>query len=242
MKLVRGSLCDSRVGLTQGACQPIDPLCQNATPGQAVCATATSVAQCGPDLVSETAPQSCTGTTPACLNGGCVACKPTSTEACGVVCGDGTATCDSAGAWGPCTGESSKHTYYLDADHDGYGDPKTSTTACSAPTGYVSNSGDCCDSDANVHPGQTASFTTADKCGGFDYDCDGTVTQEFTTVATTCSVAIPACAAGWTTAVPGCGIMANWNDCAIQDFVTPAGISRGCGAAGLALSQTQACR
>jgi len=183
-----GNLCDSRVGLTRGTCQPIDPLCQNATPGQNVCATATSVAQCGPDLVSETAPRSCTGSTPVCLSSACVACKPSSTEACGV-CNDGTATCDRDGTWGACTGGSSTHTYYRDADADGYGDAKTSTTVCgAAPAGYVSSSSDCCDSDANAHPGQTGFYSSPDACGSYDYNCDGVDTLMVTNLNTSCTV------------------------------------------------------
>jgi hypothetical protein len=38
---------------------------------------------------------------------------------------------------------------------------------------------DCCDTDANVHPGQTAYFTTPSQCGSYDYDCDGTATPEY---------------------------------------------------------------
>ena len=36
---------------------------------------------------------------------------------------------------------------------------------------------DCCDSDADVFPGQTKWFTTSSACGSFDYDCDKTETQ-----------------------------------------------------------------
>lgn len=216
-----GNLCDSRMGVSAGTCQPIVPACKNATAGQLVCDPSTSVAQCGPDLVSDPVQQACTGATPACLNHACVACTPASTEACGV-CNDGTATCDSAGAWGTCVGASSKNTYYRDADGDGFGDPKTAMTVCgAAPTGTVANSKDCCDLDANAHPGQTAFFGTADACGsnqvpnGYDYDCDGTNTTEssvanascVTTVSSSASCGCPMCYCTSTNgAAPVCGL------------------------------------
>lgn len=41
-------------------------------------------------------------------------------------------------------------TYYLDADHDGYGDSAQSVEACGAPRGYKPIGGDCDDGDALV--------------------------------------------------------------------------------------------
>ncbi len=46
--------------------------------------------------------------------------------------------------------------YYPDSDGDGYGDSNSSSTlACIAPDGYVTDNTDCDDSDADEYPGQT---------------------------------------------------------------------------------------
>ena len=59
-------------------------------------------------------------------------------------------------------------TYYIDADGDGYGDPEVSQDACSQPSGYVTDSTDCDDTDASINP--VAEEITDD---GIDNDCDG---------------------------------------------------------------------
>ncbi len=59
--------------------------------------------------------------------------------------------------------------FYADGDGDGYGDPSVKTMACVAATGWVTEAGDCDDSDASVNPGAT------EVCDdGLDNDCDGT--------------------------------------------------------------------
>jgi hypothetical protein len=71
-------------------------------------------------------------------------------------------------------------TYYQDLDGDGYGNSSFQVTECTPPAGFVSKSGDCCDSDPNAFPGQTKYFTTPTACGNstqsatpYDYDCNG---------------------------------------------------------------------
>jgi parallel beta-helix repeat protein len=64
------------------------------------------------------------------------------------------------------------HTYYTDADADGFGDASSSVEACSAPSGAVADATDCDDGDASVHPG------AADACyNDIDDDCDGSVDE-----------------------------------------------------------------
>jgi hypothetical protein len=90
---------------------------------------------------------------------------------------------------------------------------------------------DCCDTDANVHPGQTAYFTSASLCGGFDYDCDGASTPEYG-VANCQWVGLGCMGDGFVSAA-GCGETAPFSVCASTSVLTCAA-SVG--------SLTQACR
>ena len=64
--------------------------------------------------------------------------------------------------------------FYRDNDGDGYGNAANTTTGCSAPAGYVSDSTDCNDNDNTIHPG------AAEICDGKDNDCDGQVDESCT--------------------------------------------------------------
>jgi hypothetical protein len=44
--------------------------------------------------------------------------------------------------------EGVKVTFYADVDNDGFGNIASTTLACSAPVGFVSNSSDCNDNNA----------------------------------------------------------------------------------------------
>ena len=58
-------------------------------------------------------------------------------------------------------------TYYEDLDGDGYGNPDTALDLCIQPNGYISQGGDCDDSNPNINPLQS------DECDGIDNNCDG---------------------------------------------------------------------
>jgi hypothetical protein len=62
-------------------------------------------------------------------------------------------------------------TFYADEDGDGYGDGSMSVTACTAPVGYVSNDGDCDDTDADINP------DAEEVCNDIDDDCDGDIDE-----------------------------------------------------------------
>ncbi len=67
---------------------------------------------------------------------------------------------------------SSQGTYYRDSDGDGYGDPEVYLTVCTQPSGYVSNSDDCSDSNALVKPG------SEEVCNGIDDNCNDLVDED----------------------------------------------------------------
>lgn len=67
-----------------------------------------------------------------------------------------------------------KRTYYRDFDQDTYGDPRNSVSACTAPEGYVANSGDCDDTNGTIMPGYaTCSVNDRRYC-----DTDGIMKTE----------------------------------------------------------------
>jgi large repetitive protein len=81
-----------------------------------------------------------------------------------------TETCD--GTDNNCSGDESDApgtaTFYADYDGDGYGDSSASTTACTVPSGYVTDDTDCNDEVDFVNPGESANpYST------WDADCDG---------------------------------------------------------------------
>jgi hypothetical protein len=98
-------------------------------------------------------------------------------------------------------------TYYQDADGDGSGGTPINLCGSSPPDGYASSAEDCCDSDVNAKPGQSAYFVGKNACNSFDYDCvNGEEKRWPLAFDWSCSFD------GWTpgAAVPGCGIEGNW--------------------------------
>jgi subtilisin-like proprotein convertase family protein len=73
---------------------------------------------------------------------------------------------------------STNATYYKDSDGDGYGSTLQKISSCltSPPVGYVSQSGDCNDTDKNINPIAKEEF-----CNAVDENCDGTVANDLST-------------------------------------------------------------
>ena len=69
------------------------------------------------------------------------------------------------------TDDCTELTFFLDADGDGHGGSE-SVSLCEAPSGYVSQSTDCDDSSAQIHP------DAGEVCDGIDNNCDGTADND----------------------------------------------------------------
>jgi len=66
-------------------------------------------------------------------------------------------------------------TFYADTDGDGFGDPDTAVEDCDPATGYVADSTDCDDSNADANPGEV------EVCDEVDNDCNGLTDEGVTT-------------------------------------------------------------
>ncbi len=121
--------------------------------------------------------------------------------------------------------------YFRDQDGDGWGHPTDSVLSC-APFGQytATKTGDCCDSDADVFPGQKAWFEQQSACGSFDYDCVDGAVQELTAIGKCAALSGGLCSAspqGWESAAPACGESGQWVfDCKIALPCAPATVKK----------------
>jgi hypothetical protein len=106
-----------------------------------------------------------------------VASRPGTGATCDNGCGQVNWVCES-GEW-VCNAPAAPTRYYRDQDGDGFPSQNVHTDVCpgtSPPGDYIpprsDGRWDCCDTDSNAHPDQTAFFTTANQCGRWDYNCN----------------------------------------------------------------------
>lgn len=64
---------------------------------------------------------------------------------------------------------------------------------------------DCCDSDSRARPGATGFQTSPRACGGFDFDCDGSLTRQYGTSEESCNTNCNFNGDGWCDPAPACG-------------------------------------
>jgi hypothetical protein len=134
--------------------------------------------------------------------------------------------------------------WFSDQDADGFGTTAVTFRSCGTPNvtpppnGLIATSGDCCDTDADAHPGQTQFFNVPrDGCRGFDYDCrNGEEKGAHTIGVTACEqLMVPNCQAKlWTNGTgavgipaPPCGTAGGATFCGSLDNFTCTAISGG---------------
>jgi hypothetical protein len=92
--------------------------------------------------------------------------------------------------------------FHLDVDGDSFGSPDDFIDAC-APSGSYDapDDTDCCDLDAEANPEQEAFFAEPNRCGTFDFDCDGIAAPEVE------ACGDHSCTTYWSSCpVPACGV------------------------------------
>ncbi|MFH1437837.1 MAG: hypothetical protein ABIJ56_19165 [Pseudomonadota bacterium] len=67
---------------------------------------------------------------------------------------------------------------FADKDFDSHGDPLSRGCGSPCPAGYVVDDRDCCDRDPFAFSGQDIYYEEPTNCGGWDYNCDGSVEFE----------------------------------------------------------------
>jgi len=167
--------CDDATGACRTSCSdPAHCLLEDYCTGGGAC-TQKKGNSISCSLPSECASGNCSGPTGAsvCCNTACDGAGQTCTEA------NHVGQCQCQGV--TCATGVACQVFYMDADHDTFGDA-TGTIAngrakagCtgSPPTGFVADKTDCDDSNSNAFPTQTMYFGAPRANGTYDYNCSG---------------------------------------------------------------------
>ena len=151
VELCNGADDDCEGTIDEGALDTLPWYADADTDGYGDAASSTTACDAPPGYVDDNT--DCDDTDPAV--------NPAASELCNGLDDDCDGTVD--------TDASDRSTWYADSDSDGYGDPTSSTTACDAPAGYITDASDCDDANPAVNPAAT------EVCNGLDDDCNGTV-------------------------------------------------------------------
>ncbi len=214
-----GELCAAGAcgGGTAVVCDDGNPCTDDACDPSLGCVGTPNTAGCDDGSVCTTddvcADGSCAGTPIVTCDDG----NPCTDDACDPATGsctatDNTAPCDDgdpctesdACAAGSCVPGSRLPDWYPDADGDTFGD-REATPVCgaAAPDGHVADFTDCCDTNDDVFPGQTAWFVEPYNCGSssstFDYNCNDTPDMRYTVAGGDCTRTGTSCVTtvGW---------------------------------------------
>ena len=141
----------------------------------------------------------------------------------GEAASDAVATNPADGAPSSSAGDAASHDAADPCDQDGDGHKATGPTC---------GGDDCCDTDSNAYPGQTAYFSTPTACGGYDYNCDGVATPQYGLA--NCQSSVLSCSGDGFDQVTACGVEAPFSVCASSGLLSPCTASVG--------TLTQACR
>jgi hypothetical protein len=95
--------------------------------------------------------------------------------------------------------------WYYDYDGDWYRDAsKGWKFQDSSPGSYwvrqdlhATGGDDCCDTDINAHPNQTAYYTSTNACGSWDYNCNGSADKQYTRTGSCSQVSTWECGSLW---------------------------------------------
>jgi hypothetical protein len=152
--------------------------------GQGACANSTNN-QSGPGCTGAAVPCQ---SAQFCSNGACTRSNVNDAQTCGT-CG----TCNA----GTCV-PGAIVTCYKDSDGDGFGNPSDALPpACgtTCPPTYVSNKGDCCDTDNRAYPNAPdfhalVGGAPSDQryiCGGWDFNCSGNEDLQYPRTQSNCT-------------------------------------------------------